>query len=55
MNNVLPVNIGGTINSGSIGNAEIRQDGSSTATGGTASLGIKMTMPGLMELDAIFD
>ena len=35
MNNVLPVNIGGTINTGSIGNANITQGGSSTATGGT--------------------
>ena len=56
INNYMPTNIGGSITSGSVGNASIFQDGSSSATGGTNSLGIKVQgMPGLMELDALFD
>ena len=51
INNYMPTNIGGSITSGSVGNASIFQDGTSSATGGTNSLGIKVQgMPGLMEL-----
>ena len=42
INNYMPAVIGGTIESGSVGNASIFQNGSSSATGGTNSLGIKV-------------
>ena len=55
VNNMMAINLGGNIQvDGSIGNADVTQNGSSSATGGgmnfgvTANMGSGMQMPGLM-------